>query len=67
MNEMRRQVTELRRSLPAAALPFAANLFEQFKVYEKHPKLRAKLKPLMAWQWERLKRAASSSAIQSRT
>ena len=60
---MRKYVQSARRSLPAAALPFATNLIEQFKFYEKvDDEHREGMKPLMAWQWEKLKRAVHSSA-----
>ena len=45
---MRKYVQSARRSLPAAALPFATNLIEQFKFYEKvDDEHREGMKPLV--------------------
>lgn len=65
---MRRYFQRDRCSLPAAALPFATNLAEQFKFYERtDDEHRVGMKPLMAWQWERIKRAVRSSAHRAPT
>lgn len=60
--ELRKWLNRTKRTLPADALPFAVNLAEQFKVYARADETyQAKLKPLMAWQWERMQVAISSA------
>jgi hypothetical protein len=58
---IRQCVHRARRTLPPPARPFANNLIAQFRFYEKaDSEHREGMKPLMAWQWEMLKRAAAS-------